>query len=227
MTAARIMEPDHATRHAMCFAMRALVTNGLNRGTAGNISVRTSEGFLVTPSGIKPAELRAEAMVRLSPDGERLDAGYKPSSEWRFHKDIYATRADAGAVVHVHSPYAAALACRRRDIPPFHYMIAKAGGDSIRCATYATFGTQALSDAALAALDGRRACLLANHGLIAIGRDLEAAMDLALEVEELAQQYTLAMQHGDVVLLDAAQMQEVMEQFKDYGNRHDQDRQEA
>lgn len=216
------MTPDHATREALCEAMRALVANGLNRGTAGNVSVRTSEGFLVTPSGVKPKRLVPEAMVRMSASGEVLEAGMRPSSEWRFHKDIYATRPDAGAVVHVHSAYAAALACRRLGIPAFHYMIAVAGGDSIRCAEYATFGTQALSDAALVALAGRRACLLANHGLIALGRDLEAALDLAFEVEELAHQYTLASLHGAPVLLSAADMQEVMEQFKDYGTRHGQ-----
>ncbi len=223
MPAVRTMTPDHATRETLCEAMRALVANGLNRGTAGNLSVRTAEGFLVTPSGVKPARLVPEAIVRMSVTGEVLDASQRPSSEWRFHKDIYVTRPDAGAVVHVHSGYAAALACRRLGIPAFHYMIAVAGGDSIRCATYATFGTQALSDAALAALTDRRACLLANHGIIALGRDLEAALDLAVEVEELARQYTLASLHGAPVLLSAAEMQEVTEQFKDYGGRHGQD----
>ncbi len=223
MPTVHAMTPDHATRETLCEAMRALVANGLNRGTAGNLSVRTAEGFLVTPSGVKPARLVPEAIVRMSVTGEVLDVGQRPSSEWRFHKDIYVTRPDAGAVVHVHSAYAAALACRRLGIPAFHYMIAVAGGDSIRCATYATFGTQALSDAALAALTGRRACLLANHGIIALGRDLEAALDLAVAVEELARQYTLASLHGVPVLLSAAEMQEVMEQFKDYGGRHGQD----
>jgi L-fuculose-phosphate aldolase len=184
------------------------------------MSMRTANGFLVTPSGVKPARLVPESIVAMSATGDVLDRGGKPSSEWRFHRDIYAARRAVGAIVHVHSPYATALACQRRAIPAFHYMISVAGGDSVRCADYATFGTQALSDAALAALEGRRACLLANHGQIALGTTLEAAFDLAGEVEELARQYLIAGASGIPVLLDGAEMRAVAEQFKGYGAHH-------
>jgi L-fuculose-phosphate aldolase len=150
-------------------------------------------------------------------NGERLDPHARPSSEWRFHRDIYAAFPHAEAVVHAHSPFAVALACLRRDIPPFHYMVAMAGGMDIRCAAYATFGTQALSDAVCIALQDRRACLMANHGLLAWGRSLAGALALANEVEALCGQYLRACQVGEPVLLSTADMQEVLEKFKDYG----------
>jgi len=143
----------------------------------------------------------------------------KPSSEWRFHRDIYAAFPEAGAIVHAHSPFAVALACLRRDIPPFHYMVAMAGGSDIRCARYATFGSQALSDAVLEALGDRRACLMANHGLVAWGRSLAGALALAVEVEALCGQYLRCLQVGEPVLLSDAEMAEVIEKFKDYGNK--------
>ena len=202
---------------AICAAMRTLEQHDLNRVTAGNVSVRTPNGFLITPSGVKPAKLTATQMVALHMSGEPHQIGARPSSEWRFHCDLYAKRSDCAAVVHVHSPYATALSCQRRAIPPFHYMIAVAGGDSIRCADYATFGTQALADAALSAMTERRACLLANHGMIAIGATLERAVDLALEVEDLARQYLLACMSGTPVLLSAAAIADAIEQFKSYG----------
>ena len=207
---------------AICAAMRTLERHDLNRVTAGNLSVRAGDGFLITPSGIKAAQLTPALIVPMSLAGTVDRAGAKPSSEWRFHRDLYATRSDCAAVVHVHSPYATALACQRRDLPAFHYMIAVAGGDSVRCATYATFGTQALADAALAALAGRRACLLANHGMIAIGASLERALDLALEVEDLARQYLLAGINGEPVLLSAVEINDAVEQFKTYGARDGQ-----
>jgi L-fuculose-phosphate aldolase len=203
--------------------MRALGSAGLNRGTAGNVSLRTAEGFLVTPSAIKPDVLAPSDIVRLDAAGAVVGGTREPSSEWRFHRDIYAARPDAHAVVHVHSPHATALACQRRDIPPFHYMVAKAGGDSVRCARYATFGSQALSDAAVEALAGRRACLLANHGMITLGAGLEAAIDLAVEVEELARQYVLALMCGTPVLLGADEMREVLERFENYGAANGKD----
>lgn len=209
-----------ALRTALCAAMRALVSEGLTRGTAGNLSVRTARGMLITPSGIRPAALTPAMIVALGADGTSPEHECRPSSEWRFHRDIYVARSEVQAVVHVHSPHATALACQRRGIPAFHYMIAVAGGDSVRCADYATFGTQALSDAALAALAGRRACLLANHGQIAVGATLSAALDLAGEVEELARQYQLAASTGIPVLLGAREMRAVMQQFKGYGARH-------
>lgn len=215
MNSAPVSVPAAAA--ALVEAMGALVAEGLTRGTAGNASVRIAEGFLVTPSGVRPRDLSAERMVRVALDGTVLDAG-RPSSEWRFHRDIYRGRAEVGAIVHVHSPAASALSCLRRDIPPFHYMIRVAGGDTLRCAAYATFGTQELSDHALAALAGRRACLLANHGQIALGRDLDQALALAGEVEGLAQQYLLALSAGEPVLLGEAEMRAVERQFEGYGS---------
>jgi L-fuculose-phosphate aldolase len=143
----------------------------------------------------------------------------KPSSEWRIHRDIYRARSEVKAVVHAHSPHAVSLACLRRDIPPFHYMVAAAGGKDIRCAAYATFGTQALSDAVLDALRDRRACLMANHGLVAVGDSLQAALNLALEVEELCAQYWRATLMGSPVILSDAEMDEVLERFKHYGQQ--------
>jgi L-fuculose-phosphate aldolase len=198
---------------------RESVHCGLNQGSSGNVSVRTQSGFLITPSGQAMATLTATDIVAMNMNGERLDPHARPSSEWRFHRDIYAAFPEAEAVVHAHSPFAVALACLRRDIPAFHYMVAMAGGVDIRCAAYATFGTQALSDAVLAALQDRRACLMANHGLLAWGYSLPAALALAREVEALSGQYLNACQVGQPVLLSAAEMQEVLEKFKDYGSK--------
>ena len=206
-----------ALREELCAASRKLERVGLNCGTAGNLSVRVPGGLLVTPSGVKPEHLTAETIVAMGLDGVIQDPRQQPSSEWRFHRDIYVVRTEAAAIVHVHSPYATALACQRRDIPGFHYMIAKAGGASIRCSGYATFGTQALSDAALVALEGRQACLLANHGMIAFATSVERAVDLTREVEELARQYALALMSGAPVLLSAQEMHDALERFKTYG----------
>lgn len=195
---------------------RKLAELGLNRGTAGNVSVRDGEGFLITPSGMATDVMTPHDMVWMSFDG-LVRGGRKPSSEWRFHRDILAARPEVGAVVHTHATFATILACLRREIPAFHYMIAVAGGDTIRCAPYVLFGTQALSDAALQALQGRRACLLANHGMIALGRDLDAALAMAVEVESLCEQYSRALQVGEPYILSAEQMAEVAEQFKGYG----------
>ena len=204
-------------RKTVCETMRDLELAGLNRGTAGNVSVRMDDGFLITPSGSNPQNLTAEGIVTMEVSTGLTAGGENPSSEWRFHKAIYTARQDAGAIVHVHSAYATAMACQRRPILSFHYMVAIAGGNSIRCAPYATFGTQALADAVVQALDGRRACLLANHGMITLGQTLAAAFDLAVEVEELARQYALALMSGEPVLLSESEMLEVVEKFKDYG----------
>ena len=205
-------------RTSLAALARESVHCGLNQGTSGNVSVRSREGFLITPSGQNMAALTADDMVEMSLAGDVLGEG-RPSSEWRFHRDIYATFPAAGAIVHAHSPFAVALACLRRGLPSFHYMVAMAGGVDIRCAAYATFGTQALSDAVLAALQDRRACLMANHGLVAWGRSLSGALALANEVEALCGQYLRACQVGDPVLLSDAEMQEVLEKFKDYGDQ--------
>lgn len=204
-------------------AARRSVRLGLNSGSAGNLSLRMGEGFLITPSGLANDRLTPEQMVPMDMDGG-WRGPLRPSSEWRIHRDIYRARPEVGAVVHAHSPHAVSLACLRRLIPPFHYMVAAAGGRDIPCADYATFGTQALSDAVLKALAGRRACLMANHGQVAVGADLEAALGLAVAVEELAAQYWRASLMGTPVLLSDAEMEAVLERFADYG-RHRDDRQ--
>lgn len=206
---------NEATRQAVIEAARATVQQGLNRGTSGNISRRVGEGFVITPSALGYEAMQPDDVVLVTRSGEARGRR-RPSSEWRLHHDIYAARQDAGAVVHAHPPHATAIACVRREIPAFHYMVAAAGGDSIRCAGYALFGTQALSDLALAALADRRACLLANHGIIALGADLDAALRLAVEVEWLAHQYWAALQVGAPALLNAAEMADVRDAFRDY-----------
>lgn len=196
----------------------AMGSNGLNRGTAGNISVRGNEGFYITPTGMAYANLQADDIPLMALDGTH-QGRRKPSSEWRFHRDLYASRPQVGAILHAHSPFAVSLACLRRDIPPFHYMIARFGGDTIRCANYAIFGSAALSTAALAAMHERKGCLLANHGLLVAGRDLEEALALAIELEELCEQYWRACQLGAPVLLGASEMSEVLEKFAGYGQQ--------
>jgi len=193
-----------------------LAASGLSQGTSGNLSARCSDGFLITPSGMPYEEITPEGIVLIDREG-RWPAGQKPSSEWRFHRDIYLARPDAGAVVHVHPPYATALAMCRKDIPPAHYMIAVGGGASIRCAAYHTYGTQALSDAVVAALEGRLACLMANHGMIALGTTLAQAMWRAIEVENLARQYALSLQVGVPVLLTDDEVTDVLAVFANYG----------
>ena len=208
-------------RQQLIDTARRMAAAGLTRGTAGNLSVRAEErggGFLITPTGMAYEALESEDIVFMRLDGT-AEGRRKPSSEWRFHRDLYRHRAEAGAIVHAHSPFATSLACLRRDVPAFHYMIARFGGDSLRCAAYATFGTQALSDAALSAMADRRACLLANHGMLAFGDDLGQALDLGVELEALCEQYWRACQLGEPVLLDAAEMRTVLGKFASYGQQ--------
>lgn len=197
---------------------RALADAGLNKGSAGNVSARSGEGFLITPSGLPYGRTLPADIALVALDGDWIGPK-KPSSEWRFHRDIYAARPEAGAAVHTHSPFATALACLDRDIPPFHYMIARFGGSTVRCATYATFGSQELSDHALAALEGRNACLLGHHGMLVFGHDLEEALDLAIELETLCEQYWRACQLGTPTSLPDEEMAVVLEKFKSYGAR--------
>lgn len=197
---------------------RKMTAAGLNKGTAGNLSARDRDGFLITPTGMDYDTLTPSDLVFMRLDGSH-EGSKKPSSEWRFHRDIYATRPEAGAVLHAHSPFATSLACLRHDIPAFHYMIARFGGDTLRCADYATFGTQALSDHALKAMADRSACLLANHGMLLFGRDLKQALDLGIELECLCEQYWRACQLGEPVLLDAEEMRVVLEKFSSYGQQ--------
>lgn len=203
-------------REQMLAAALQLDAVGLNRGSTGNLSVRVGDQWLVTPSGIAAQDLSPQSMVHMDFNGEPTGSG-KPSSEWRFHRDILVSRTDVGAIVHTHSRFATAFACLHREIPAFHYMVAIAGGDNIRCAPYALFGTQDLSDHAIEALRDRKACLLGNHGLIALGADLKKAVAVAIEVESLCEQYWTALQLGEPTILSLEQMQAVHEKFKTYG----------
>ena len=203
-------------REHLLAVTRRLSDLGLNRGTAGNVSVRDGNGFLVTPSGMPVEAMTPHDMVQMDFDGN-FHGIRPPSSEWRFHRDILAARPEVGAVIHTHSMFAVTLSCLRRDIPSFHYMVALAGGGDIRCAPYALFGTQALSDVALQALEGRKACLLSNHGMIALGGDLDNALAVTVEVETLCEQYWRTLQVGGPALLSAQEMADAIEQFKGYG----------
>ena len=191
---------------------------GLNRGTAGNVSVRHEDGFLVTPTGMDYDESEPEDIVFVGLDGQ-AQGRRKPSSEWRFHRDIYVARPEAGAIIHTHAPFATALACRGESIPPFHYMIARFGGADIRCAAYATFGTQELSDAILVALEGRKACLMAHHGMVVFGADLKQTLALAVEFEALCEQYWRVISLGPAMQLPDDEMSRVIEKFLDYGKQ--------
>ena len=205
-------------RQPLIDTARAMQGLGLNKGTSGNVSVRHDNGFYITPTGLAYATLSPEDIPLMQMDGSHSGLR-KPSSEWRFHRDLYAARPEIGAIVHAHSPFAVTLACLRREIQPFHYMIARFGGDTIRCADYALFGTQALSDAALLAMQGRKGCLLANHGLLVAGRNLSEALALAIELEELCEQYWRACQLGEPVLLNNVEMAAVIEKFSGYGQQ--------
>ncbi|HZI82578.1 MAG TPA: class II aldolase/adducin family protein [Casimicrobiaceae bacterium] len=205
-----------ALREEIIGTALAMNARGLNRGKSGNVSARLGPGFLVTPTGLAYESMEPGDVVAMAPDGAARGPR-APSSEWRFHRDIYGARAEVGAIVHAHSPFATTLACVGRGIPAFHYMVAVAGGGDIRCAPYATFGTQELSDHALGALEGRKACLLANHGMIALGATLAEALGLAVEVEALAEQYWRALQIGEPNLLSGTEMAFVLEKFRTYG----------
>lgn len=205
-------------RNAIVRAMRQLIALGLSQGTSGNVSARCGDGFLVTPSGVPAEALEPADIVAMSFEGDHAHR-LAPSSEWRFHRDILASRPELGAVVHAHPPYATAFAMCGSAIPAVHYMIAFAGGPTIRCAPYAPYGTQALSALALEALEGRTACLLANHGMIAAGTDLDRAMFLAVEVEALCRQYAIALQVGTPQVLPDDEVERMIERFKSYGPR--------
>jgi L-fuculose-phosphate aldolase len=189
----------------------------LSMGTSGNVSARTKDGFLITPTGIAYNEMHEEDIVFVDFEGSTDPSRATPSSEWRIHRDIYHSRPEIKAVVHVHSHYATAIACTRQEIPAFHYEVALAGGDTIRCADYATFGTQALSDNIAIALKDRTACLIANHGQVALGHTIKQAFLLAQTVEVLAKQYTLSKHLGGPVLLSEEEMKINLEKFKHYG----------
>jgi len=213
------MSRQHPAAAEIVAVSRELDRRGLMPNKSGNLSCRTDLGLLITPAGVPYVELDPAQLVELDLNGGRPEsvAGLRPSSEWRMHAAVYAERADVGAIVHTHSPRATALACARRGIPAFHYMIALAGGD-IRCATYATFGSSELARNALVGLRDRRATLLANHGVLAAGATLGEARSIALEVENLAGEYLALLAAGlEPVLLDAAELERVLQRFADYG----------
>ena len=189
---------------------------------SGNISVKAKEdnidGYLITPSGKKYESLKPEDIVfmGLNKEVEKNDSGNNPSSEWRFHRDIYINKKEAHAIVHAHSPHATAVSSHGKPIPPFHYMIALAGGDDIKCAEYATFGTEELSKNVIKALENRSACLMSNHGQVAFGKNLDNAFELAQEIENICHQYTIALKLGKPRILSFEEMKKVLDKAKNY-----------
>ena len=213
---AEALPSSDALRDSAVAAVRRLDALGMNRGSTGNVSLRHEQGMLITPTGMGADDLRAQDMVWRGWDGT-LRGQWQPSSEWHFHQAIYLARPDLNAIVHTHSVHAAALACLRRRLPSFHYMVAVAGGDDVPCVPYHLFGTEALSSAVAAAFAERDACLMANHGLVAGGATMARAMKVLQEVESLCEVYLKALAVGEPALLTRVQMDEVIEKFKGYG----------
>ena len=213
------MADETALRRGLVDTMRAMAERGLNRGTSGNVSARLGAGMLVTPSGVTPDRLTAETMVAVDGEGRPASGALKPSSEWRMHRGLYARRPDVHAVVHCHARHATILACAGLPIPAVHYMVAVGGKAAVPLAPYATFGTDALAQGVAEALDGGYACLMANHGLIVASTGLERALAIAEEVEEQAAVYWGTLAIGGPNLLSDAQMAEVFDRFRDYGQR--------
>lgn len=199
-------------RRQMVDTCRKMNSTGINQGTAGNLSVRFGDGFLITPSSLPYDTMQPEDLVEMGWDGTYV--GRRPSSEWRFHRDILKARTDVNVVLHCHSLYATTVACHHKTIPAFHYMVGVMGGNTLRCAAYATFGTQALSDAALVALQDRMACLLGQHGQISLGTTLEGALWMAVEVETLSRMYAQALTLGEPPILPDEEMDRVIAQMK-------------
>lgn len=210
---------DIHSRQAVVDTLRELGVRNLNKGTSGNVSAATEDGMLITPTGIAPQALLPEHIVHMAFDGAVDENQLTPSSEWQMHADVYTGKPGAVAIVHCHSPFATILACARKAIPAMHYMVAAAGGHGIPLADYATFGSKALSQANLQALSTSMACLLANHGQLAIGSDLPAALKLAELVEEQAHCYWGTLSIGGPVLLNTGQMDEVLTAFASYGQQ--------
>jgi L-fuculose-phosphate aldolase len=208
---------DREKRQSIIDACRSMNALGINQGTSGNISLRHGDGMLITPTSTPYEAMKPEHIVYMHLDGNH-DPAQRPSSEWRFHRDILKARPEVQAIVHAHPPYSTMLAIMGMEIPPVHYMVACAGGDTIRCAPYATFGTQELSEHAVRALEGRLACLLAHHGMIAAGPSLPKAMWLAVEVETLARQYHGCLQIGTPPLLPKEEIEKVRVRMAGYGH---------
>jgi L-fuculose-phosphate aldolase len=209
---------EQALREQVLVTAQRLVSENLTRGTSGNVSARLEDdAFLVTPSGVPYDRLQPADVVRVEMDGTLHLDQRPPSSEWRIHRDLLVARPDIAAVVHAHPPFATTLACLRQSIPAVHYEIAFAGGHDVRCAAYATYGTQELSEAALVAMVDRNACLLANHGILAVGPSLDLAFRVARVVETVAELHWRALAIGVPVLLDREEMDRVVAKFADYG----------
>ena len=210
---------ERALRANIVAKARWMNAAGLNQGTSGNISARYKDVLLITPSATPYDSMTPESIAAMPLDGEygAWSGPLKPSTEWRFHFDITKARPDVGAIVHTHSTYATVLAIARKEIPACHYMIAAFGGTDVRCAGYARYGTKELSDFALQALEGRNGCLLANHGMIALGANLDKAMWLAVELETIAKQYYLSLALGNPVILSDEQIAETARGFATYG----------
>lgn len=210
-------------RQAIVDKCRWMNASGLNQGTSGNISARYEDRMLISPSATPYDDMTLEMIASMPLDGDygSWDGPLKPSSEWRFHLDILRARPDAGAVVHAHPAFCTAIAITRKNIPAVHYMMAAFGGTDVRCAEYATFGTAELSKNAITALEGRSACLLANHGSIAVGADLEKAMWLAVELETIARQFYNTLLIGGAVLLSDAEIADTAKAFGSYGVQDD------
>ena len=209
---------ERAARQALVDAMQALDAAGLNFGSTGNASVRSADGLLITPTGVRPADLDPKRMVKVTRKGT-WRGKWRPSSEWQMHAAVYAAYPGAGAIVHTHADHCTALSCLRRGIPAFHYMMAAFGGDGVRCSGYATFGTKALGDRIVAAMRGRNACLIANHGMLCHAATAERAVANAIRLEALARQYLLALAAGNPVRLDRRQMADVRLRYATYGQQ--------
>jgi L-fuculose-phosphate aldolase len=205
-------------QHQIADVYRTLGRAGLNAGSSGNVSVRTRQGMVITPSGCSAETIGDADAVKMTLAG-KVRGKRPPSSEWFMHAAVYQAYPDAHAIVHTHSDACTALACLNEALPAFHYLIVQFGGDDVRCAPYVTFGTPALAEVAVAALADRSACLLANHGMIVYGPNADAALSAAITLEALARQYLLARAAGKVQLLTTAEMQAARERFRTYGSR--------
>ena len=214
------MRKEHRLRTRLVQAARGLAESGLSPGRSGNLSVRHKDGMLITPSAVAYQDLHETEIVFLGFDGDQRGEKRKPSSEWRLHASIYRRHSTAESVLHCHSLYATTLACHGLAIPAFHYMVAAGGGKDIPCCGYATFGSTELARLATEALADRRACLMKNHGGLVYGDSLDSAVDLAHEVENLAQMYWSALQIGKPAILDDEEMTRVVARFKNYGTRN-------
>ena len=209
---------DHLKNEVIKFAKK-LNSDNLSPLRSGNISHRAEgdrDGFFITPSGKKYSDLKSDDIAFVSLDGKFDEKGSTPSSEWRFHQDIYLNKNDAKAVVHAHSVHATAVSAHGLDVPAFHYMVALAGGEDIRCAKYATFGTRELSENIIEALENRKGCLMENHGQVTFGNSLEEAFELAKEIENICHQYINTIKIGEPKILSSSEMDKILEKVKNY-----------